>query len=105
MQVEKKASIQKPIFNQEGKIVFSKFDFGKKEGASGSKQNKKEVNALTGKNYKQILQTVERRKEKIEKLKSEGKLEKAANIEKKQQWNAAMQKAEGFIISSMRLIK
>ena len=94
--MKKENTTQKPIFNQEGKIVFSKFDFGKKENSTGSKQNKKQVNALTGKNYKQILQTVERRKEKIDKLKSEGKLEKAATIEKKQQWNAAIQKSEGI---------
>ena len=51
----------KPIFNKEGKMVFSKFDF------SESPEDKKEAENLpTGsKKYKKLLEKVEQRKQKL----------------------------------------
>lgn len=83
-----KGATAKPIFNKEGKMVFSKFDFtdaGEKDKSSG---------ALTGKDYKKLLEKVEKRKQKIQEL-SEKDAEKGKLFQEKVAWETALHKAEG----------
>ncbi|XP_065157082.1 LOW QUALITY PROTEIN: surfeit locus protein 6 homolog [Atheta coriaria] len=83
--VEVKAST-KPIFNSEGKMVFSKFDFS---GLGKTKNDKNE------KDPKKILENLHKQKEKLQKLEAEGEVEKAKMIKDKTAWKNAIAKAEG----------
>ncbi|VEN57760.1 unnamed protein product [Callosobruchus maculatus] len=76
----------KPIYNKDEKIVFSKFDFseiGKKKKVKLEKDPKK------------ILKNLEKQKEKINRLKESGEIEKAIEIKEKAAWKNALAKAEG----------
>nr|CAI5850482.1 unnamed protein product [Callosobruchus analis] len=76
----------KPIYNKDEKIVFSKFDFseiGKKKKLKIEKDPKK------------ILKNLEKQKEKISRLKESGEIEKAIEIKEKAAWKNALAKAEG----------
>ena len=77
---------QKPVFNKEGHMVFSKFDF--------TAGDKKKSEGQTGKNYKQLLEKVERKKEKEEALEKKDK-SAAKELKEKNQWQTVLQKAEG----------
>ncbi|ESO96180.1 hypothetical protein LOTGIDRAFT_231867 [Lottia gigantea] len=78
----------KPVYDKEGKIVFSKFDF------SQTNKKQKSKTGLVGKDYKKLLEKLERKKSEFEKLRE--KDAKAANeLEAKDKWNTAMSKAEG----------
>lgn len=78
----------KPIVNKEGQMVFSKFDF------TDSNKKEKRKNEFKGKDYKRLLEKVEKRNEKINKLKS--KDEAAGKIlQDKYKWKAAFDKAVG----------
>lgn len=79
----------KPVFNKDGKMVFSKFDFTE----SGEKEKKQ--NKMGGKNYKKLLEKVEKSKEKLDKLKDTD-ADKAKKLEEKMQWTAALQRTEGI---------
>ena len=87
-----KSPAAKPVFNKEGKIVFSKFDF---TDVDGGKEKKKGSDVLTGKNYKKLLEKVEKRKEKLEKVREKGGCGAARTLQKKIQWQTVLQKAEG----------
>lgn len=76
----------KPIFNSEGKMVFSKFDFS---NLGQSKDRKQE------KDPKKILQNLEKEKEKIKELQNQGDIDKAVEIKEKTAWKNALAKAEG----------
>lgn len=82
-----KSPAKKPIYNKDGKLVFSKFDL--------ADDRKKKTGLLTGKDYKTLLEKVQKQKEKIDKLK-EKDAEKAKQLVEKMQWNKAIQKAEGI---------
>ena len=77
----------KPIYNSEGNLVFSKFDFT----ASGKKKRHSD---LTGKDYKRLLEKIEKRNEKLKELKSRDETA-AVNLKEKFKWDAALHKAEG----------
>ncbi|KAL3871456.1 hypothetical protein ACJMK2_039452 [Sinanodonta woodiana] len=79
---------KRPIYNKEGKLVFSKFDF------SDSKVKEKSQSGLTGKDYKRLLEKIEKRNQRINKLK-EKDTSAAKNMEEKLQWQAAIHRAEG----------
>lgn len=81
----------KPVFNKDGNIVFSKFDFTDK---SHSKASHKSDKPTTGKNYKVLLDQVTKQKEKIEKI-GESNPTKAKQMAEKMKWKTAMSKAEG----------
>lgn len=88
---EKSVSNGVEIRNNEGKIVYSKFDFG--QSNAPSKKEKKQK-ASSGKNYKKLLNKALYDKEEHEKLK-EAEPEKAVIIEQKEIWKKALAKAEG----------
>ncbi|XP_002738640.1 uncharacterized protein LOC100378285 [Saccoglossus kowalevskii] len=84
---------QKPIVNNEGKVVFSKFDFSESLESKDLRKKKKKQN-ISNKNVKALLRQVEMKKEKFNEMKEKDP-EKAKNVEQKQAWKKAMQKAEG----------
>ncbi|XP_075986759.1 uncharacterized protein LOC142983658 [Anticarsia gemmatalis] len=80
-------NIAKPVFNNEGKLVFSKFDFanvGKKE-----RINKAE------KDPKKILENLKQQEDKIKQLVEKEETGKAKIIKEKIAWKNVLQKAEG----------
>ncbi|XP_064616619.1 surfeit locus protein 6 homolog [Liolophura sinensis] len=81
-----------PVYNKEGKIVFSKFDF-----SDTGEKTKTPMADLTGKDYKKILDNLEKRKEKVKKLQETNVLA-ARELQKKSAWQMAIGKAEGVKI-------
>ncbi|XP_014472597.1 PREDICTED: surfeit locus protein 6 homolog [Dinoponera quadriceps] len=77
----------KPVFNSQGKMVFSKFDFS--EIGMKKKLPKSENNP------KKILQQLEEKKEKLKQLEESGDKEKIEEIKEKDAWKAALAKANG----------
>lgn len=77
-----------PKYNQEGKIIYSKLDFSE-DGTAEEKQK----NEFGGKKYKTLLHKAEKKKEKLENLKSVNP-EKALNVEEKEKWKKAILKSE-----------
>lgn len=73
-----------PVFNREGKMVFSKFDFSEK------KEKKPEK-----KNYKKLLETMQKSKDKLKDLEQTDS-SAAQSLKQKQQWKSVLQKAEGI---------
>lgn len=77
----------KPVFNSEGKMVFSKFDFseiGVKKKIPKSKNDPKK-----------ILQQLQQKKEKLKKLEDSGETEKADDMKEKDAWKSALARAGG----------
>lgn len=78
---------KKPVFNNEDKMVFSKFDFPE----IGNKKKKKKQPT----DPKKILDILEKQKEKITDLMESGETKKAVEIKEKSAWKNALAKAEG----------
>lgn len=81
------AKTTKPIFNREGKMVFSKFDFS----GIGQKYEFKKVEN----DPKKILNTLEKQREKLIELEQKGEKGRADEIREKLAWKAALAKSEG----------
>lgn len=89
--------LPKPIFNNEGRMVFSKFDFGELTAhTSVSKQ-------LTN-DPKAALHKIRKVKEKIKALEEKGEVDKAKAIEEKKVWEAAIQRAEGVKVCLFNVV-
>ncbi|XP_055845927.1 surfeit locus protein 6 homolog [Episyrphus balteatus] len=82
----------KPIFNAEGKIVFSKFDFA---AHPGSKSKKKSSSEKVVKNPQQVLSTMKDMKTKLMELEDQGDKEKAKEMKTDLAWKKAFDKIEG----------
>ncbi|XP_078687282.1 surfeit locus protein 6 homolog [Branchiostoma floridae x Branchiostoma belcheri] len=78
-----------PVLNQEGKLVFSKFDFTSDVGGGQKKSKENPKHHL-----KKLLAKAEDKKQKIKDLKHED-LGKAHEVEQKSKWKSALQKAQG----------
>ncbi|CAD5124961.1 DgyrCDS13203 [Dimorphilus gyrociliatus] len=78
----------KPIFNKEGNLVFSKFDF------VTSKADAEKKKSTGNKDYKKLLKRVEKNKQKLQKLKETDSV-KAKTVEEKEKWRKVMDKAKG----------
>lgn len=76
----------KPIFNSEGHMVFSKFDFSQ----IGTKRKFK-----AERNPKKILEQIEQKKQKVNELVASGEKEEAEEIKEKEAWNTVLAKASG----------
>jgi len=95
-----KSPPQNKIVNANGKLVKSKFDFS--TISFGSEKAKSD---LRGRDYKRLLEKVERRKEKVEKLK-ETDMEAGRKLESKLQWQNVLSKAQGEKVKDdMTLLK
>ncbi|XP_055911710.1 surfeit locus protein 6 homolog [Eupeodes corollae] len=82
----------KPIFNAEGKIVFSKFDFA---AAHGSKNKKKSNSEKVIRNPQQVLSSMKEMDNKLKELEGKGEQEKATEIKKDLAWKKAFDKIDG----------
>lgn len=86
---KKENSDQKPVFNKDGNLLYSKFDFSE----NGQEDAKK--GEYAGKQTKALLKKAEKKREKLEKLKEEDP-EKAEFVAEKERWKKAIQKSEGL---------
>lgn len=77
----------KPVFNSEGKMVFSKFDFSEIGIKKKLPKNQNDP--------KKILQQLQQKKEKLKQLENVGDKEKAEDIKEKEAWQSALAKASG----------
>ena len=87
---------QNKIVNQNGQPVKSKFDFSVisfDNGPSGGEERSR-TSDLHGRDYKRLLEKVEKRQEKVEQLKEKDP-EAGRKLEEKFQWQAMMSKARG----------
>lgn len=75
----------KPVFNSEGKMVFSKFDFSE----IGVKKK------LPKNDPKKMLHQLQQKKEKLKQLEQSGDKETADNIREKDAWKSALLRASG----------
>lgn len=82
---------QKPIFNSQGNMVFSKFDFSE----IGTKKKVQK----TEKDPKKILHQLEEKKKKVKELEEVGEKEKAQEIKDKDAWKSVLAKASGEKVS------
>ncbi|VDO56809.1 unnamed protein product [Haemonchus placei] len=102
----RKAKMEEDLSKEDGSAVtFSKFDFlvknNKKKRLSTSEKKQK----FTGKDYKSLINKVEKREEKLEKLR-EKEPEKAAELEHDIKWKRALSKAQGIKMKdNMELLK
>ncbi|XGW21959.1 hypothetical protein V3C99_004707 [Haemonchus contortus] len=102
----RKAKMDEDLSKEDGSAVtFSKFDFlvknNKKKRLSTSEKKQK----FTGKDYKSLINKVEKREEKLEKLR-EKEPEKAAELEHDIKWKRALSKAQGIKMKdNMELLK
>jgi hypothetical protein len=90
---------RKPVFNKNGQMVFSKFDFTADKTISSKKHkdNKLTVTNAKPKDYKKLLKKLQEEREKKELLK-QTEPEKASELELKSKWKSAIDKAAGVKI-------
>jgi len=77
----------KPVFNSEGKMVFSKFDFSE---IGIKKKLPKSQN-----DPKKMLEQLQQKKQKLKQLEDLGDKERAEDIREKDAWKSALAKASG----------
>ncbi|XP_050473539.1 surfeit locus protein 6 homolog isoform X1 [Bombus huntii] len=75
----------KPVFNSEGKMVFSKFDFSE----IGTRKK------LPKKDAKKMLLELKQKKEKLKAMEQSGEKERVEEIKEKDAWQTALAKAGG----------
>lgn len=83
----------KPIFNSEGRMVFSKFDFGELTTPTAALRK-------TNLDPKAALHKIKKVKEKVKHLEEQGDAEKAKSIVEKKAWEGAIQRAEGVKVQA-----
>lgn len=83
----------RPIYNSEGRMVFSKFDFGELTTPDTSSMKK------TNLDPKAALHKIKKVKEKVKELEAKGDAEKAKAILEKKAWEGALQRAEGIKVN------
>lgn len=81
----------KPIYNSEGKMVFSKFDFSE----SGFKNEVAVKKGRDEKHPQKMLKKIEKQNEKLKELEKTGEIGKVTEIREKIAWNKALSKSEG----------
>lgn len=81
----------KPIYNSEGKMVFSKFDFSE----SGYKNEVMEKKGRDERDPHKMLKKIEKQNEKLKELEMMGEIGKLTEIREKIAWNKALSKSEG----------
>ena len=88
---------RKPILNKNGQVVFSKFDFtaDKTIHLKKNKDDKITPTNAKPKDYKKLLKKLQEKREKVEELKQK-EPEKANELELKDKWKSAIDKASGL---------
>jgi len=91
------AKDRKPILNKNGQVVFSKFDFtaDKTIHLKKNKDDKITTTNAKPKDYKKLLKKLQEKREKVEELKLK-EPEKANELEIKDKWRSAIDKASGL---------
>lgn len=87
----------KPVFNSDGNMVFSKFDFS--EIGAKKKPPKSESDP------KKALQLLQQKKEKIKELEQAGEKEKVQEMKEKEAWKSALAKSSGEKVILFSFIK
>ncbi|XP_068242022.1 surfeit locus protein 6 homolog isoform X2 [Palaemon carinicauda] len=82
---KKKAMLQKKIFNEKGKLVFSKFDF-----SSGTN-----INSTKAKNLELKVAKALKEREMRKQMEMEGDFKGAAELKEVEAWSGALQRADG----------
>ncbi|XP_059047443.1 surfeit locus protein 6 homolog [Achroia grisella] len=82
----KKVNIAKPVFNNDGKLVFSKFDF--------ANIGQRDKITKVGKDPQKILNNLKQQEEKIRRL-EETENDKAKEFKEKVAWKNVLEKADG----------
>ncbi|CAH1155027.1 unnamed protein product [Phaedon cochleariae] len=77
---------EKPVFNKDDKMVFSKIDFN---NLGKQKKVKKETD------LKKVLKLLKEQDKKVEEMKQSGEIGKAVEVKEKAAWKNALAKAEG----------
>ena len=83
----------KPVFNAEGKVVYSKFDLGTKSTING--QGTAANTSNPKKDPKAALASIQKQKEKLKKMEDKGETEIAKNMKESSAWTKALDKTEG----------
>jgi hypothetical protein len=88
---------RKPILNKNGQVVFSKFDFTADKTINHKKNKEDKLTAINAKpkDYKKLLKKLQEKREKVEQLK-QNEPEKANELEIKDKWRSAIDKASGL---------
>ncbi|GBP55500.1 Surfeit locus protein 6 homolog [Eumeta japonica] len=81
-------SASKPVFNNDGKLVFSKFDF------TGFGENNDKSKKLE-KDPKKALINLQKQEQKVQQLQDAGEIEKVSELKNKIAWKNVLKKAEG----------
>jgi hypothetical protein len=89
---ENKRKPFKPIYNSEGKMVFSKFDFSDSGFKNGVMEKKGRDER--GDPHK-MLKKIEKQNERLKELEMTGEIGKLTEIREKIAWNKALSKCEG----------
>jgi len=84
----KPIEMEKPVFNSEDKMVFTKFDFS---SLGSEKENTKK--SQTPKN---LLKRISEQKEKVHKLEADDKMDQAKLLKEKSTWQTALKKIRGI---------
>jgi len=74
----------KPVYNNEGQMVYSKFDF-----TNDKKANKKKIDP------KAALTNIQKQKQKIKKIEAKGDTETVKEMQETSTWSKALEKTEG----------
>jgi len=82
----------KPVFNAEGKVVYSKFDLGTK---SATNNGSAIITSNPKKDPKAALASIQKQKEKLKKMEDKGETEIAKNMKESSAWTKALDKTEG----------
>ncbi|XP_076065677.1 uncharacterized protein LOC143039467 [Oratosquilla oratoria] len=78
---------KKPIYTNDGQLVFSKFDFSTSSKDKEGKKKKQDLNKLLSQALKE--------KEKVKQLVNEGDIGKANELKEKKAWKGALMRAQG----------
>lgn len=92
MQASESKPLTKPVFNNEGNLVFSKFDFSE----LGAKIDKKPAKVI--KDPAVALRKVKEQQQHLKKLEEIGEKSKVIEIKEKKAWKTALLKTEGVKI-------
>jgi len=83
----------KPVFNAEGKVVYSKFDLGTKSTINNG--SSAIITSNPKKDPKAALASIQKQKEKLKKMEDKGETEIAKNMKESSAWTKALDKTEG----------
>lgn len=88
---EGQVKVVKPVYNSEGKMVFSKFDFSE-TGAENEDSNRKKKQP---KDPQKILKMLEKKNEKLSEIETTEGENKVQEVKEKEAWKKAVERTQG----------